>query len=105
MESSSTSTRRARTYRHPPTSAPSASTATGAAAPGPASDYVGTYTSPYFGTLTVTEHDGALQGALAPADGYTFAITPWDGDTMAFSPTGENAPPDSLSSAVFTRIG
>ncbi len=76
-----------------------------AAAPGPAADYVGTYESAYFGTLTITEQDGALQGALGPDGGYTFTIDPWDGDTMAFEPTGENAPPGSLSSAVFTRDG
>lgn len=77
----------------------------GATMAGPASDYVGTYSSPYFGIFTVTEKDGVLQGALGPAGGYTFAITPWEGDTMAFEPTGENAPVGSLSSAVFTRSG
>ena len=77
----------------------------GATMAGPASDYVGTYSSPYFGTFTVTEKDGVLRGALGPAGGYTFAITPWEGDTMAFEPTGENAPVGSLSSAVFTRSG
>ncbi|WP_246540657.1 serine hydrolase [Microbacterium flavum] len=77
----------------------------GATMGGSASDYVGTYTSPYFGTLTVTESGGALQGALGPDGGYTFAFTPWEGDTMAFVPTGENAPTGSLSSAVFTRSG
>lgn len=76
-----------------------------AAASGPAADYVGTYESPYFGTFTVTEQNGVLQGALGPDGGYTFAIEPWDGDTLAFAPTGENALPGSLSSAVFTREG
>ena len=77
----------------------------GAAPPGPLADYVGTYTSPYFGTLTVTEKDGALWGAMGPTGGYTFEIEPWNGDTLAFVPTGENALPGSLSSAVFARQG
>lgn len=76
-----------------------------AAAAGPAADYVGTYQSPYFGTFTVTEKNGELQGAMGPTGGYTFAIDPWNGDTLSFAPTGENALPGSLSSAVFTRTG
>lgn len=77
----------------------------GAAAAGPAADYVGTYTSPYFGNFVVTEENGILTGALGPEGGYTFTIDPWDGDTLAFVPTGENALPGSLSSAVFAREG
>ncbi|HEV7950928.1 MAG TPA: serine hydrolase [Glaciihabitans sp.] len=77
----------------------------GAAAPGPAADYAGTYTSPYFGNFIVTEENGTLTGALGPEGGYTFEIDPWDGDTLSFVPTGENALPGSLSSAVFVREG
>lgn len=77
----------------------------GAAAAGPLSDYVGTYANDYFGTLTVSGKDGVLYGAMGPQGGYTFAITPWNGDTMAFVPHGENALPGSLSSAIFTRGG
>jgi CubicO group peptidase (beta-lactamase class C family) len=77
----------------------------GAAAAGPAADYIGTYTSPYFGNFIVTEENGALTGALGPEGGYTFTIDPWDGDTLSFVPTGENALPGSLSSAVFDREG
>jgi CubicO group peptidase (beta-lactamase class C family) len=77
----------------------------GAAAAGPAADYVGTYTSPYFGNFIVTEENGTLTGALGPEGGYTFTIDPWDGDTLSFVPTGENALPGSLSSAVFDREG
>lgn len=76
-----------------------------ATAAGPLSDYVGTYTSPYFGTLTVSQKDGNLYGAMGPDGGYAFAITPWNGDTMAFAPTGENALPGSRSSVVFARDG
>jgi len=74
-----------------------------AAASGPASDYAGTYVSPYFGTLSVTEVAGRLRGALGPTGATTFDITAWDGDTMAYAPTGENALPGSLSSVVFAR--
>ncbi|MGV2985157.1 serine hydrolase [Microbacterium sp. AGC85] len=76
-----------------------------AAEAGPDGDYVGTYTSPYFGDFVVTEANGTLTGALGPEGGYTFEIEPWDGDTMSFVPTGENALPGSLSSAVFVREG
>ncbi|WP_052460529.1 serine hydrolase [Microbacterium gorillae] len=74
-----------------------------AAASGPLSDYVGTYRGDYLGTLTVTERNGTLEGAMGPNGGYTFAIEPWSGDTKAFAPVGENALPGSLSSAVFSR--
>jgi len=77
----------------------------GAAPAGPAADYVGTYNSPYFGDFVVTEENGTLTGALGPEGGYTFQIDPWDGDTLSFVPTGENALPGSLSSAVFIREG
>ena len=77
----------------------------GAAPAGPAGDYVGTYTSPYFGNFVVTEENDTLTGALGPEAGYTFQIDPWDGDTLSFVPTGENALPGSLSSAVFVREG
>lgn len=74
-----------------------------AAAAGPASDYVGTYASPYFGNFVVTEQGGVLTGALGPEGGYTFELDAWDGDTLSFVPTGENALPGSLSSAIFVR--
>lgn len=76
-----------------------------AAEAGPAGDYVGTYSSPYFGEFIVSEDNGILTGALGPEGGYTFEIDPWDGDTLSFVPTGENALPGSLSSAVFVRDG
>lgn len=76
-----------------------------AAPAGASSDYVGIYTSPYFGDFVVTESNGTLMGALGPEGGYTFALEPWDGDTLSFVPTGENALPGSLSSAVFVRDG
>lgn len=76
-----------------------------AAAAGAPADYVGTYSSPYFGDFVVTEQGGVLTGAMGPEGGYTFELDPWDGDTLSFVPTGENALPGSLSSAVFVREG
>lgn len=69
----------------------------------PVDEYTGTFTNDYFGDLIVTEVDGALIGALGPRSDYIFELTPWSGDTFAFIPTGENAPPGSLSSAIFDR--
>lgn len=77
----------------------------GAKAPGPLTDYVGSYHSDYFSTLTVSVKNGALHAAMGPNGGYTFAIERWDGDTLAFVPTGENALPGSRSSAKFARTG
>lgn len=74
------------------------------AAPAPPrdlADYAGDYQSPLYGTFTVTVEGGALRGALGPERAYTFDLDPWDGDTFAFTPTGENAPDGSRSSAVF----
>ncbi|MBH0054371.1 serine hydrolase [Salinibacterium sp. SWN139] len=69
------------------------------------SDYEGTYRNGYFGDLVVTEVDGALQAALGPRGNYLLELEAWDADTFAFTPTGENAPHDSLSSATFSRSG
>lgn len=76
-----------------------------AAPPAAASEFAGTYTNDYFGDLVVTADGDTLTGALGPEGGYTFGIEPWDGDTWSFVPTGENAPPGSLSSAGFSRDG
>lgn len=43
-----------------------------------------------------------LVAELGPDGGYVLELQPWDGDTFAFVPTGENAPLGSLSSATFT---
>src|SRR3954453_11716540 len=66
----------------------------------PLRDYVGEYCNPYWGTADITERDGALQLTLAPR-GDTFALSHWDGDTFTFTPTGENAPPGTISKATF----
>lgn len=71
------------------------------AAPDAPSAYTGTWENPYFGPLEVSEAGGALTAALGPDGGYTVALDAWDGDVFAFTPTGENAPAGSRSSATF----
>lgn len=66
----------------------------------PLRDYAGVYASDYWGPATVTEHDGALQLAIGPKN-RTFPLTPWDGDTFTFPVTDENAPPGTISTAIF----
>ena len=67
----------------------------------PLSDYAGVYASDYWGPAVVTEHDGALQLAMGPKN-QTFPLTHWDGDTFTFPLTNENAPPGTISKAVFS---
>jgi CubicO group peptidase (beta-lactamase class C family) len=66
----------------------------------PLSDYAGVYANDYWGPAVVTERDGALQLAMGPKN-QTFTLAHWDGDTFTFTPTGENAPPGTISKAVF----
>ncbi|BCZ22964.1 serine hydrolase [Mycobacterium senriense] len=66
----------------------------------PLSDYAGRYASDYWGPAVVTERDGALQLAMGPKN-RTSTLTHWDGDTFTFPLTDENAPPGTLSKAVF----
>lgn len=73
----------------------------GAAAAADLADYAGQYQNDLYGTLNVTVEGEVLRGALGPDGGYQFDLEPWDGDTFAFTPTGENAPDGSRSSAVF----
>lgn len=67
----------------------------------PPSDYAGVYANDYWGPAVVTERDGALQLALGPKN-QTFELTHWDGDTFTFPITSENAPPGTISRAVFS---
>jgi CubicO group peptidase (beta-lactamase class C family) len=71
-------------------------------APGrPLSDYAGVYANDYWGPAVVAEHDGALRLSMGPKN-RTFALTHWDGDTFTFPVTDENAPPGTISKAVFS---
>jgi hypothetical protein len=67
----------------------------------PLSDYAGVYASDYWGPAIVTERDGALQLSLGP-NNQTFTLVHWDGDTFTFTVTDENAPPGTISTAVFS---
>lgn len=66
----------------------------------PLGDYAGSYASDYWGPAVVTEHDGVLQLAMGPKN-RTATLTHWDGDTFTFTLTDENAPPGTVSKAVF----
>jgi CubicO group peptidase (beta-lactamase class C family) len=66
----------------------------------PLSAYAGVYASDYWGPAVVTERDGALQLSLGPKN-RTFTLAHWDGDTFTFPVTDENAPPGTISKAVF----
>jgi CubicO group peptidase (beta-lactamase class C family) len=65
------------------------------------SDYAGVYANDYWGPAIVTERDGALQLAMGPKN-QTFTLAHWDGDTFTFPITDENAPPGTISKAVFS---
>jgi CubicO group peptidase (beta-lactamase class C family) len=67
----------------------------------PFTDYLGVYASDYWGPAAVTEKDGGLQLALGP-NNRTFPLTHWDGDTFMFPLMSENAPPGTISKAVFS---
>jgi len=70
------------------------------APPRPLSDYAGVYANDYWGPAIVTERDGGLQLAIGPKN-ETFNLTHWAGDTFTFPVTDENAPPGTISKAVF----
>jgi CubicO group peptidase (beta-lactamase class C family) len=67
----------------------------------PLTDYLGVYASDYWGPAVVTEHDGQLQLALGPKN-QSFPLTHWDGDAFTFPLANENAPPGTISKAVFS---
>lgn len=66
----------------------------------PLGDYTGVYASDYWGPAVVTEQDGALHLAMGPKN-RTVTLTHWDGDAFTFGLTDENAPPGTVSKAVF----
>jgi CubicO group peptidase (beta-lactamase class C family) len=61
--------------------------------------YAGTYSNDYYGPLTVTAKDGGLVMQLGP-DGTEFPLTHFDGNTLTYETTGENA--TGLSGVIFT---
>lgn len=72
------------------------------AAPQDLSVYAGAWENDYYGTAVVAVDGEGLVIEMGPDGDYTFPLEPWDGDTFAFVPDGENAPLGSLSSATFT---
>ncbi|PFG20557.1 serine hydrolase [Serinibacter salmoneus] len=73
-----------------------------AAAPQDLATYTGAWENDYYGEAVVSVAGETLVAELGPDGGYVLELQPWDGDTFAFVPTGENAPLGSLSSATFT---
>jgi CubicO group peptidase (beta-lactamase class C family) len=66
----------------------------------PLSAYVGSYANDYWGPARVVEHDSRLELSLGPRD-QVHPLTHWDGDTFTFALSGENAPPGTISKAIF----
>jgi CubicO group peptidase (beta-lactamase class C family) len=76
-------------------------TAPAAAAPPPKPAYcVGRYDHPYFGTVEVQQTETGLVLLAGPAP-LSHPLMPWDGATMVFNVTNENAPAGSRSTATF----
>jgi CubicO group peptidase (beta-lactamase class C family) len=71
------------------------------APPRPNAAYAGTYHNAYYGSMQVVDKGGALELRMGPRP-VTFRLTHWDGDVFTFMPTGENAPPGTISKASFS---
>lgn len=65
----------------------------------PLSSYVGTYQNGYWGPAKVSEKDGRLRLALGTK--LDVPLTHWSGNTFTFEFVTENAPPGTVSTAVF----
>lgn len=68
--------------------------------PRPLPSYIGSYANDYWGPATVAETAGTLTVSLGPRSD-SFQLKHWDGDEFVFDVTSENAPPGSVSKAVF----
>ncbi|WP_425300283.1 serine hydrolase [Nocardia farcinica] len=66
----------------------------------PLADYAGTYANAYYGPATVAVRGDELTVTLGPA-GTVVPLRHWDGDTFAFTPSGEGADPGTVSQARF----
>lgn len=69
--------------------------------PGPLRGYTGEYGNDFWGPARVTETQGGLELSLGPGR-QKLPLTHWDADTFTFEPRGDNVPPGTLSTAVFT---
>ena len=76
-----------------------------ASAPQPLEAYTGTWQNPYYGEAVVEASGDGLVVHLGEGGETSLELVPWDGDVFAFEPSGENAPPDSKSSATFVLAG
>jgi CubicO group peptidase (beta-lactamase class C family) len=65
----------------------------------PTPSLVGTYENSYWGSATIADANGRLTLALGPRD--KLDLKHWDGNVFTFVPTGENAPPGTISKATF----
>jgi CubicO group peptidase (beta-lactamase class C family) len=63
----------------------------GAAAPQPASTYVGAYTSPYYGPMEITAEGEDLTLRIGKDLRLSYPMTHFEGDTYWFETSGENA--------------
>jgi CubicO group peptidase (beta-lactamase class C family) len=70
------------------------------APPRPLPSYVGSYANDYWGPATVSVSGGTLTVSLGPRP-EVYRLKHWDGDDFVFDVTSENAPPGSVSKAVF----
>ncbi|WOO40918.1 serine hydrolase [Rubellicoccus peritrichatus] len=66
--------------------------------------YTGTFTSEYWGDVTVYEANGNLVFDIGPLP-QTFELTHWDGDEFLFQPIGESAGPVSKFTFQFAEVG
>ena len=73
-----------------------------AAPPAPLASYVGTYGNDYWGPARVTERGGRLRLALGSK--LDVPLTHWSGNTFTFEFVNENAPPGTVSTAVFDSV-
>jgi CubicO group peptidase (beta-lactamase class C family) len=70
------------------------------APPRPLPSYIGSYANDYWGPATVSASGGTLTVSLGPRP-EVYRLKHWDGDDFVFDVTSENAPPGSVSKAVF----
>jgi len=73
-------------------------------APAARAAYVGRYGNAYFGDAVVGDAGDGLVLEIGPAP-MRLALEHWDGDVFTFTPSGENAPPGSISQVTFERPG
>ena len=66
------------------------------------SDYVGTYSSNYYGKLEIVRSGEGLAVRLGPA-AKQYALAHWDGDAFTFEPSSENETDGSISLATFNK--